>query len=183
MSLTTVPLPYGLRDVKVTPYTDAAATTLGAAVDLPNARTVSFSDNEEFKDLRGDDAVQASHGSGPDVEWDIESGGLPLDALIVMFGGTIADAGVTPNRTKTYSKASTDSRPYFKMEGQAISDSGGDLHVILYKCKATGPLGGELKDQEFLLTSGSGRCFPSTETGSLGLVYDFVQNETVTAIA
>ena len=50
------PLPYGIRDIKVTPYTDAAATTLAAtSIDLPNARTLSFSETEEFTELRGDD--------------------------------------------------------------------------------------------------------------------------------
>ena len=33
-------LPYGIRDIKIAPYTDAAATTLAAtSIDLPNART------------------------------------------------------------------------------------------------------------------------------------------------
>ena len=42
-------LPYGIRDIKITPYTDAAATTLAVtSIDLPNARTLSFSETEEF---------------------------------------------------------------------------------------------------------------------------------------
>ena len=65
MPLNTIPLPFGLRDIKVTPYTDATATALGSSVDFPNARTLNFTETEEFEELRGDDRLVASHGAGP----------------------------------------------------------------------------------------------------------------------
>ena len=84
------PLPYGIRDIKVTPYTDAAATTLAAtSIDLPNARTLSFSETEEFTELRGDDEVVTTRGQGPSVEWELEAGGLDFAACKAMQGGTI----------------------------------------------------------------------------------------------
>ena len=55
MALATNVLPYGLRDVKLTPIDDAGV--LGTPVDLPAARTFSFSEAEEFEELRGDDQV------------------------------------------------------------------------------------------------------------------------------
>ena len=55
MPLTTTPLPYGLRDVKITPYTNS--TTLGTPIDLPNSRTFAFTEAEDFEELRGDDKV------------------------------------------------------------------------------------------------------------------------------
>jgi hypothetical protein len=59
------PLPYGLRDVKLTPYSDASGSVLGATViDLPNSRTLSFSETEEFEELRGDDRVVTTRGRG-----------------------------------------------------------------------------------------------------------------------
>lgn len=175
-------LPYGLRDVKIATL-GADGATKGTLVDLPNARTFSFSEGEEFQELRGDDKVVASRGSGPEVEWDLESGGISLEALVVINGGTLTESGTVPAVTKTYAKKTSDSRPYFFVEGQAISDSGGDFHVVLHRCKATDSVEGELADGEFWLTSAGGTAFGSLETGQEDLIYEFVQNGVVTAIA
>lgn len=183
MPLTTHPLPFGLRDVKITPFTSDAATAYGTAIDLPVSRTFSFSDTEDFEDLSGDDVTAASHGAGPTLEWELESGGLPFEAFKAMAGGTISESGTTPAQKKIFSKLATDSRPYFKVEGQAISDSGGDVHGIVYKAKATGSLEGEFANGAFQLLAASGRGFPSTVTADLNKLYDFVQNETAVAIS
>jgi hypothetical protein len=175
-------LPYGLRDVKIASLgTDGA--TKGTLVDLPNARTFSFSEGEEFQELRGDDKVVASRGSGPTVEWELESGGISLEALVVINGGSLEVTGTAPAEVRTYSKRTTDSRPYFFVEGQAISDSGGDFHVVLHRVKSTDNVEGELSDGEFWLTSAGGTAFGSLDAGSEDLIYEFVENSTVTAIA
>ena len=175
-------LPYGLRDVKITPYEDSGATTLGDAVDLPNARTFSFSEAEEFTELRGDDKVVTTRGQGASVDWDLEAGGLSFDALKVMAGGTIVESGVAPNTVRTFTKKVTDSRPFFQVEGQVISDSGGDVHCILPRCRVTGNIEGEFSDGNFFLTSGSGAALPSLVTGEVDTLYEFVQNESATPI-
>lgn len=184
MALTTTPLPYGLRDVKITPYTDAAGTTLAASsIDLPNARTFHFTDSEDFEELRGDDRVVASHGKGAAVDWSLEAGGLPFEAFQAMAGGTITSSGATPNQKKVYAKKVTDQRPYFQVEGQAISDSGGDVHCLLPRCKATGDLEGEFNDGEFFLTSAEGNAYASLAAGNTDVIYQFTQNETAAAIS
>lgn len=175
-------LPYGLRDVKLRGY--VTPTTLAASsVDLPNSRTFSFEEAEEFEELRGDDKVVATRGRGASVSWELESGGISFEAYQTMNGGTITETGVTPNKVKTYSKKVTDARPEFQVEGQAISESGGDFHVVLDRCKATESLSGELGDGTFWLTSASGTALPSRLAGSEDLLYEFVQNETATAIS
>lgn len=171
------PIPYGLRDVKLRPI--SATGVLGTPVDLPIARTFSFSESEEYSTLEGDDETAASHGAGPTVEWSMEAGGISFEAYKVMAGGTVTLTGVTPNRVKTFTKLTTESRPYFQVEGQAISDSGGDLHAVVYRCKADDSLEGEFGNGEFFLTSASGKGYGDTTTKKL---YDFVQNETITAI-
>lgn len=182
MPLTTHPLPFGLRDVKLTPID--AAGDLGTAVDLPVARTFSFSETEEFETLEGDDVTAASHGSGPTVGWELESGGLPFEAFKVMAGGTVTESGVAPAQKKTFSKLVTDARPYFQTEGQAISDSGGDVHGIVYRCKADGDLEGEFGNGAFFLLSASGTGFGDTVGASpTNKLYEFVQNETAVAIS
>lgn len=178
MPLTTVPLPFGLRDVKLFPI--ASGDTLGTAVDLPNSRTFSFSETADSAELRGDDGVTAVHDSAPTVNWDLESGGLPLEAIKVMYGGYIKESGVTPNIIKTYQKADTDARAYFAAVGQAISDSGGDVHMVVYKCKATGDLSGSLADQNFWLTGASGRGIARTTDR---VVWEFIQHETAVAVS
>jgi len=174
-------LPYGMRDVKLTPW--EGDTLAGTSVDLPNARTFSFSESEEFETLRGDDRHVAIRGRGAAVMWDLEAGGISLEAYAIMAGGEVTTTGVAPATVTTFRKKVSDVRSYFKAEGQAISDGGGDFHTVIYKCIASGDLEGEMTDGAFWLTSGSGEGLPVDVDGDEGVLYDFVQNETVTPIA
>jgi hypothetical protein len=169
-------LPYGLRDVKLRPID--AAGVVGASVDLPAGRTLSFSEAEDFEELRGDDRVIAIRGKGPKVEWELESGGISLAAYRIMAGGTLTLTGVAPNEKKSFKKLDTDARPYFQVEGQAISDSGGDFHAVLFRARASDTLEGELSDGQFWLTAASGEAIGN----AAGELYEFVQNETAVAI-
>lgn len=175
-------LPYGLREVKLTPL-GVDGKTPGTAVKLPIARTFEFADTEEFNTLRGDDAVQASHGNGTLVTWSLESGGISYEAYAAMAGGVVTASGVSPSAIKTYSKKVTDSRPYFRVVGRALGDTGGDIHGKVWRCKATGDIGGTFTDGEFFLTAAEGEGYGSLETGSLDKAYDFTTNETATPIA
>lgn len=179
-----ISLPFGLRDVKITPYTDGTATVLaGSRIDLPNSQTFSFAESEAFEELRGDDSLVATHGSGPVVNWSLEGGGVSLEAVQAMYGGTIVTTGVTPNQVKRLRKLKTDQRPYFKVEGQMISDSGGDLHAVVWRCKATDDLSGEFADGKFFLTGASGQGLGCLIVGAdLNVVWDLIQNETAIAI-
>lgn len=174
-------LPFGMRDTHITPYTDAAGTTLGTSVDSPNAQSLSFSEAEDYEELRGDDKIVAVHGKGPKVDWDMESGGISLAAYKSMNGGTVTTTGITPSTVSTYNKKVTDIRPYFKAEGQAISDLGGDFHAILYKSIADGGIKGEMSDGNFWITKASGSSIASTQVATLDFLYDFILNETAVA--
>lgn len=180
-----VPLPFGLRSVKITPYTDATALVLaGASIALPNSRVFSFTETEEFEELRGDDSLVAVHGAGPVVNWELEAGGYSMEAIAAIYGGTILESGSTPTRTKRLRKLKTDQRPYFKVIGQSISDSGGDVHQVVWRCKATGDFSGEYSDGQFWLSGCSGQGLPCLIPGDdLNVVWDTIQHETITAIA
>lgn len=178
MALTTTPLPYGLRDVKIFPLTGDTPAVTG--IDFPNARTFSFSEAEDFEELRGDDGVVAVHGSGPSVDWELEGGGFSFEAVKAMYGGYIEESGTTPAQQKSLNKRETDTRPYFQLEGQAMSDSGGDFHVTLFKCRCTGELSGESADGAFWLTGASGRAIGR---GADRDIYQITQNETAVAIS
>ena len=178
MAIPSTSLPYGLRDVKITPISQAGV--LGTPIDLPNSRTFSFEENEEFEELRGDDKVVATRGQGATVGWELESGGIDLEAYAAINGGVVVESGVTPATVKTYTKLASDAKPRFQAEGQAISESGGDFHVVLPNCKATEGVEGELADGAFWLSGASGTAIADPTTD---IVYEFVQNEEVTPIA
>lgn len=174
--------PYGMREIMLTPITNSVTEALGTSVELDAARTMSFSEAEEFNTLRGNDQNLRTRGSGPSVSWELEAGGYKADAVKVIYGHKLTDAGTTPNQTRTLRRIATQSRPYFKAEGKALSDSGGDVHVILYRCRATGDFEGEFSDGEWYLTNASGEAFPSALTldGDTNVLYDIIYNETET---
>jgi hypothetical protein len=178
-----------LRDVKLIQYPTLDALTFGSVLtDLPIARTFSFNDTEEYTELRGDDALQTSHGQGSSVEFEIESGGISFAAHAILAGGVVVESGITPNQVKRFRKKSLDQRPFFVAVGQAISDSGGDFKAYVWRCRSTGDVEGELADTEFLIPSISGTGFPCKVTGMVAgmeindSVYDFVQSETIANI-
>lgn len=185
MTITREALPYGLRDVKIG-LLDAVTQLPTVLVDLPNGQTFSFTDTEDFQELRGDDKVVAKRGNGAMVEWELESGGIMLEAYAIMAGGTVAITGVTPNTKKVYRKRITDSRPDFWVEGQAMSESGGDYHAVVPRCKANDSLEGELADGEFWISSASGSGMaslaPITDTEHYNLLYKLIHGEAASAI-
>lgn len=184
-------LPYGLRDVKITPYTDNSATELGTeTVDLPVSRTLSFSEAEEFNQLEGDDEIVATHGAGPQVEWELEAGGISLRAWAAISGGSYTPSSASSPRVMK--KNTKDGRPYFKIEGQVISDSGGDIHCEIFRAKCNDTLEGEFAYGEFMVTSCSGVGYGSLYTVGtgdpntsveIGDLYRFIQNGTAQTIS
>ena len=176
-------LPYGVRDVKITPYVDASGTILGnVSYDLPNMQTLSFSETEEFQELRGDDRIVTTRGRGAQVEWDLEAGGISPRIWSIFTGGELLETGTVPSRKVTMRKKGSDSRGYFRVDGQAISDSGGDVRVVIYRCRCNDSIEGEFADGEFFVTSASGLGLPLLDDAN-DLLYDIVQNEAKTAIS
>lgn len=182
-------LPFGLRDVKLCKYPDLLATSFGTSlIDLPNAQTFEFTENEDYTELRGDDKLVTSHGNGAQLDCSLESGGVSIDALQALNGGTIIETGVSPNQKKRYRKLTTDQRPFLTIIGQSISDSGGDFHGIVYTARATGDIAYDRADEEFLIPSVDITGYPCRVNGLvagsaiLDALYDFLQNETITSI-
>lgn len=176
------PIPFGARDLKVYPLTGESFPASG--IDLPNYQKLTFAEAEAFEEMRGDDALQAVHGKGPQVNWEIDAGGVSLDVVKALYGGTITESGVWNNGAGTgkrvLNKKRTDVRPYVRIEGQAYSDSGGDFHVVLYRARATSDLTGSQDDAAFWTTGLKGEALPRSSDGSL---YDLVQNEQPVAVA
>jgi hypothetical protein len=169
-------LPFGMRDCKIYPYNDAQGTILAEeGFDLPNSQTFSFADTEDFTDLRGDDQLVATHGNGASVKWTLEAGGIDLQCWAVFTGGQIIESGTAPNRVITLRKCSDDARPYFKVVGKIMSESGGDIDAVVYRAKCNGDISGQFGDGKFFVTSADGVGLPMLGTR---LLYDIRQHET-----
>jgi hypothetical protein len=171
-------LPFGLRQVKLTPIDETGALVTADAVFLPASRTFSFTETEDFEELQGDDTTVASHGAGAIVEWELEGGGISLEVWRLLSGGTVEDSGVTPQAVRKFTKKTTDSRPYFQVEGRAISDNGGDFVGRVFRAKADGDLEAEMANGSFLLTSASGKGYGN----DAGELYTFEHNESATPL-
>lgn len=180
MALSDTRLPYGLRDVKVATLDNTG--TKGSLVDLPNAQTFEFQETTSTQELRGDDAVKANRTTVDAVEWTLEAGGINFEAMKVMAGGTIVTSGVAPNVVKTWSRTEGESYPDFYVEGQSMSESGGDHHTVVYRAKAN-QISGSHQDQEFWVSHAEGTGIGSLASATLGKVWDMVANETATDIA
>lgn len=175
-------LAFGLRDLKFTPYADAGGNILGTvSYDLPNAQTLSFSETEDYTDLRGDDRLVATHGAGAQVDWSLEAGGVSLTIWAILSGGQRIVSGLTPNRVERMVKRASDARPYFRIDGQSMSDSGGDLHCRIYRAKCNGDLSGDLGDGNFQITNASGVGLPLNDEKN-DLLYEWIRHETKTSI-
>lgn len=170
-------LPFGLRDVVIYPLD--STSTRGAGVDLPVSKTFSFKETYQNAELSGDDRIVASHSYNPVVEWELESGGITLAAYLVLVGGTLTNTGTGSAQVQMLEKLVTDDRPYFEVEGQAISDSGGDVHIVVYRCKVTGDIDGKMDNGTFWMSKASGKGYGRLDNNKL---YDIVQNATSTAI-
>lgn len=160
--------PFGLRDVKLT---NIAGDT---QVDLPAARTLSFSERVKSGELSGDDQLVSVVSYSEAVEWSLEAGGISLEAYALITGRTATESGTTPNQVNTMAGSAGDCYPFFKVYGKAIGDGcTDDIHCKLFKVKVTS-IDGSFGDGDFWVTSCSGI---GIDDGSNG-IFEFVQHET-----
>lgn len=164
--------PFGLRDIKIT---NMAGST---QVDLPSAMTLTFKEMLTTGTLRGDDVIKSVVSISDGAEWELEAGGIDIDAYALMTGRTATEAGTTPNQTNTLTATAGDVMPYFKLYGKSVGDGSDDIHIKLWKCKLTSPIEGSFADGQFFVTKASGIAI---DDGSNG-VYDVVQNETAASL-
>jgi len=161
--------PYALEEVILT---NMAGTV---QVTLPVQQKLKFSilvKSGELENAYGELQALAARAVG--VEWELEHGGISLEAIALMNGGTVVTAGATPNETKTLSGTIGTSFPYFKVYGKSLGDGIDDVHVKLGKCKLMEAIEGEFGNGEFFVTSCKGKGMKDAS----GKAFDIVQNET-----
>jgi hypothetical protein len=163
--------PFGLREIVLT---NIAGTV---QVTLPAARTLKFSERIAGDELLGDDAVQEAVALSRAVDWEMEAGGISLEAYALMTGRTATEAGSTPNQTNTLTGEAGDVFPYFKIYGKAIGASTDNTHCKLYKCKLLGTIEGSFQLDSFFMTSCKGIALTNGTK-----IFEFVQNETAATL-
>jgi hypothetical protein len=147
--------PYGLHRLWITGYTDTDGTILAdTSYRLPLAQTLAFTENEDNDTLDGDDkAAVAIQGKGATVAGSLEAGGLDMMTFSLISGGQLIESGVEPNVKRTVRKKGSDQRPYFRVEGQVISNGGGDNVARIFRCKANGKIQADMKYGTFMVPS------------------------------
>lgn len=172
------PYPYGIRQIMLTPYLDTQGTILSnISYPLPVAMTLGFSETEQYDELRGDDVLIAVHGRGAQVDWSLEAGGLPIVPWSIISGGQVIESGVTPTRQVRLRKSGDDQRPYFRIDGRSVSDSGGNVVARIYRAKANGRIQADMRGGAFQTSNIDGVGLPLLGDASRWL-YEFCQNET-----
>jgi len=146
MTLVETYLPFGIRDVKITPFIGELG--VGTPVDLPVGRVVTFRETENVELLKSDDRNVAMEGTGAMVEWELEAGGISFEAWQILTGASL----ISGSGFRELVKLDTDVRPYFVIEGQSINDDGSDIHVLIRRCKVNGTVEGTFSEGEFFLT-------------------------------
>lgn len=176
-------LPFGIRQIMLTPYVDSQGTVLGpTSYPLPVAMTLGFSESEKFATLEGDDKIVAVHGTGAQVDWSLEAGGINFAAWSIISGAAVVEEGVSPTRTRTLQKSYLDQRPYFRIDGRAISDSGGNIVARIYRAKANGKIQANHKSNSFQTSQIDGIGLPLIDDENAWL-YELIQNEDDTPLA
>lgn len=147
--------PYGLHRLWITPYTDTDGSILGdTSYRLPLARTFAFTEDEDNDTLDGDDkASVAIQGKGATVSGTLEGGGLDLTTFAIITGGTLTESGAGSTLKRSILKRGSDTRPYFRAEGQVISNGGGDNVIRVFRCKANGKIQADSKYGAFMIPS------------------------------
>lgn len=164
--------PFGLDAVK---FADYAAANY---VELDAEQKITFKPVYTSDELRGRNGVVEAVTVLSHYEWELETGGIPFDAITIATGQTVTEAGTSPNKTNTLSTQKGDRMPYFKIYGQALGAGDDDIHVKLFKCKVTEGPEGELADGKFLVSKLKGIALQDGTNG----IFEPVQNETSTAL-
>ena len=164
---------FGLRQIKL-------VNAAGTVTELLNAaQTMTFKERVKSGELSGNDHTLAVVAFSDAVEWELEEGGISIEAYALMTGRTLAAvAGTTPNQSLTLNADAMTSFPYFKIYGKSVGDAGDDVHVKVYKAKITGGIEGQFADGEFFVSKCAGVAI---DDGSVG-IFDIVHNETTAAL-
>lgn len=180
MAMTRESLVLGINNAKIAELTmdDSTELTYDKFVNVPGITALSLTPEFDEKELRGDEKVLDHRTKLIAIEWSFENVMLSLDALAILEGGTVTTDGATPDETYTYSVTDRDLPKYFKLQAKSDYTEVGDIHIVLYKCKAN-EVEVTLEGEEYATVSASGKAIGTVNNGK---VRDIIFNETAKEI-
>lgn len=186
MALSHVSKLYAVTDAKIKKITADPAggtTTFAAAQDIPGIKSVSIDGDINSVELRGDNTLLDTNALLSSLTLTFNFAKLNLDALIAMLGGTVTDAGTTPNQIATMRLANTDSFSYFQFEAKTPTAGAdtvtGDAHIVVYKCMLSGFPQLGMAEEDYQTFSVQAKAVARLSDNRW---LDIVLNETATAI-
>lgn len=186
MPVTHVSKVYAVKDAKIAKLTAdsaGAAPTYAASIDVPGIKSVTVNGDVATAELRGDNTRldYAAILSGIGVTFEYAK--LSLDALNVLLGSTITDAGVAPNQTAALGVKPTDKFGYFRFEAVAAGADpiNGDVLITLHKCILTSFPEMGMAEEDYQTFSVEAAALPILGTGNSWL--DVTIRETTAALA
>jgi hypothetical protein len=126
-------IPRGLNDLAVYAYPGLLK------VDVPGARSLTFTVESDSDQLEGDNEVIAVVRNPKSLTGSIELGMINLAALAAMVGGTVVNGGTGAAETLTLDESSAAGSLYVRILGQAYSMdvTGTGYRADLKKCLIT----------------------------------------------
>jgi len=176
---------YAVQDCKIAKLTadSATAPTYSPLVDVPGIKKVGLSFDFKSVELRGDNKRLDADSVMLGGKITFDHAKLSFDAVPVILGGTTAYSGTAPAQIASYTRASVDVMPYFKLEAVTPASGGdtvgSDVHLLIPKCKVTKyDLG--LAEEDYQIFSGEASAVFTISSDQL---FALIMNETAVAIA
>lgn len=182
---------YDVADAKVYPLTTdligGGSPTYGAGVDLSGIAAVTFDPNVVSQELKGDNGrVIARHGRVDRFTASLTYGRVGLDAIAVMMGGAVVNAGSGSTETNAWTLAGFNTLPFFRLEVQITDLDNGvlDLHLVGWKCQLksatfidskTDAFGQPKIDLEAITTNGAWAPYGATSGQQIASIVFYAQ--------
>ena len=163
-------VPFGLRQIAL--YDSAGANK----VLLPAALMLHVTPLLQSARFEADGRMVGAASFVTGAEWELEAGGISLEAFAKLTGLAATSAGSAPSRTLTLSADAGAQFPYLRIAGRAVAAEGGDVYARLYRCKVEA-MEGTFREGEFWVSFAKG---VAVSNGTVA--FEFVQQETVAAL-
>lgn len=162
---------YGTEDAKIDKLTadpSGGITTHGTLYDVPGIKSAEVEGDISTKSLRGDNVEMDTMSSLDGVTLGVEHAKIHLDVLAVLVGGTVTDAGVTPNQTATWLLTDPNFGSWrFRARTPANGTDfiGGANLLTAYKCTLSAFPALGLAEEDYKIASFSARCMKRLSDG------------------
>ena len=170
MPLSTVTKVFAVTDCKVRPLTadpSGGTPTYGTAIDVPGIKSVAITGSVETKRLRGDNTLLDSDTVLTEVNVAIEYAKMDLSLLAAWLGGSVVQAGTTPNQTATWDLTNASKpRPFLLEAVSASADTiGGNVGFCLWKVVLSSFPELGLAEEDYKTSSVQGAAMPLLSNG------------------